>query len=185
MASPRRRRRSARKSPTSSIACGEQRTRFAAVDDRRQDQRRGRQLQRAHQSPIRRSTGRALGQRFVESLGLTWNPYTTQIEPHDWMAEYFDALARLNTVLDRPVPRHVGLHLDRLFPPARRRRRSRLLDDAAQGQSHRLRERRRQSRRCRTRCCASSPTSCRSRAGSAISPTRPCCAMSASPSAMR
>ena len=41
----------------------------------------------------------ALGRRFVESLGLTWNPYTTQIEPHDWMAEYFDALARLNTVL--------------------------------------------------------------------------------------
>jgi adenylosuccinate lyase len=40
-----------------------------------------------------------LGQRFVESLGLTWNPYTTQIEPHDWMAEYFDALARMNTVL--------------------------------------------------------------------------------------
>jgi adenylosuccinate lyase len=39
-----------------------------------------------------------LGQRFVESLGLTWNAYTTQIEPHDWMAEYFDALARLNTV---------------------------------------------------------------------------------------
>lgn len=39
-----------------------------------------------------------LGQRFVESLGLTWNPYTTQIEPHDWMAEYFDALARLDTV---------------------------------------------------------------------------------------
>ena len=39
-----------------------------------------------------------LGQRFVESLGLAWNPYTTQIEPHDWMAEYFDALARLNTV---------------------------------------------------------------------------------------
>src|SRR5690606_8528366 len=42
---------------------------------------------------------RALGRRFVESLGLTWNPYTTQIEPHDWMAEYFDALARINTVL--------------------------------------------------------------------------------------
>jgi adenylosuccinate lyase len=41
----------------------------------------------------------ALGQRFVESLGLQWNPYTTQIDPHDWMAEYFDALARLNTVL--------------------------------------------------------------------------------------
>jgi adenylosuccinate lyase len=36
---------------------------------------------------------------FVESLGLQCNPYTTQIEPHDWMAEYFDALARINTVL--------------------------------------------------------------------------------------
>ncbi|NCC29597.1 MAG: adenylosuccinate lyase [Gammaproteobacteria bacterium] len=36
---------------------------------------------------------------FVESLGLVWNPYTTQIEPHDYMAELFDALARFNTVL--------------------------------------------------------------------------------------
>ena len=41
----------------------------------------------------------ALGRRLVEGLGLEWNPYTTQIEPHDWMAEYFDALARCNTVL--------------------------------------------------------------------------------------
>lgn len=41
----------------------------------------------------------ALGQQFVESLGLTWNPYTTQIEPHDWTAEYFDAMARINTIL--------------------------------------------------------------------------------------
>jgi adenylosuccinate lyase len=40
-----------------------------------------------------------LSRRFVESLGLAWNPYTTQIEPHDWMAEYFDAVARTNTVL--------------------------------------------------------------------------------------
>jgi adenylosuccinate lyase len=40
-----------------------------------------------------------IAQRLVESLGLEWNPYTTQIEPHDWMAEYFDALARCNTVL--------------------------------------------------------------------------------------
>jgi adenylosuccinate lyase len=40
-----------------------------------------------------------LSRRLVESLGLEWNPYTTQIEPHDWMAEYFDALARINTVL--------------------------------------------------------------------------------------
>jgi adenylosuccinate lyase len=41
----------------------------------------------------------AFAQDFVESLGLTWNPYTTQIEPHDYMAELFDALARFNTVL--------------------------------------------------------------------------------------
>jgi adenylosuccinate lyase len=42
---------------------------------------------------------RLLSRRFVESLGLAWNPYTTQIEPHDWMAEYCDALARINTIL--------------------------------------------------------------------------------------
>jgi len=38
-------------------------------------------------------------QGFVESLGLAFNPYTTQIEPHDGMAELFDAMARLHTVL--------------------------------------------------------------------------------------
>ncbi|WP_066800002.1 adenylosuccinate lyase [Moraxella oblonga] len=38
-------------------------------------------------------------QNFVESLGLTFNPYTTQIEPHDYMAELFDSLRRFNTIL--------------------------------------------------------------------------------------
>lgn len=38
-------------------------------------------------------------QNFVESLDLTFNPYTTQIEPHDYMAELFDALRRFNTIL--------------------------------------------------------------------------------------
>ena len=38
-------------------------------------------------------------QNFVNKLGLTFNPYTTQIEPHDAMAELFDAYARLNTIL--------------------------------------------------------------------------------------
>ena len=37
--------------------------------------------------------------RFVEGLGLDFNPYTTQIEPHDWLAELFGSIARLNTVL--------------------------------------------------------------------------------------
>jgi adenylosuccinate lyase len=36
---------------------------------------------------------------FVEQLGLNWNPYTTQIEPHDYIAELFSALARFNTIL--------------------------------------------------------------------------------------
>jgi len=38
-------------------------------------------------------------QDFVESLGLDWNPHTTQIESHDYMAEYFHNLSRFNTVL--------------------------------------------------------------------------------------
>ncbi len=38
-------------------------------------------------------------QKFVTGLGLDWNPYTTQIEPHDYIAEMFDAIARFNTVL--------------------------------------------------------------------------------------
>jgi len=38
-------------------------------------------------------------QSFVESLGLQFNPYTTQIEPHDWMAELFNALARYHTIM--------------------------------------------------------------------------------------
>lgn len=41
----------------------------------------------------------AHAQAFVESLGLAFNPYTTQIEPHDYMAELFDALRRFNTIL--------------------------------------------------------------------------------------
>jgi len=41
----------------------------------------------------------ALSHRFIESLGLQPNPYTTQIEPHDWTAEYCHTLVRYNTVL--------------------------------------------------------------------------------------
>jgi adenylosuccinate lyase len=40
-----------------------------------------------------------VAQSVVGSLGLTWNPFTTQIEPHDYMAEIFDAVARFNTIL--------------------------------------------------------------------------------------
>ena len=41
----------------------------------------------------------AIAKDFVESLGLAWNPYTTQIEPHDYIAELNDAVCRFNTVL--------------------------------------------------------------------------------------
>ena len=40
-----------------------------------------------------------LAKDFVESLGLEWNPYTTQIEPHDWMAELFHCMERYQTIL--------------------------------------------------------------------------------------
>jgi adenylosuccinate lyase len=41
----------------------------------------------------------ALSKKFIENLGLTYNPYTTQIEPHDFIAELSDAVARFNTIL--------------------------------------------------------------------------------------
>ena len=41
----------------------------------------------------------ALSEHFIRSLGLTPNPYTIQIEPHDYIAELFDAIARFNTIL--------------------------------------------------------------------------------------
>ncbi|HBQ44604.1 MAG TPA: adenylosuccinate lyase [Thiomicrospira sp.] len=40
-----------------------------------------------------------LTEQFVQSLGLAWNPYTIQIEPHDYIAEYFHAMSRFNTIL--------------------------------------------------------------------------------------
>jgi len=41
----------------------------------------------------------AVSRRFVEAQQLVWNPYTTQIEPHDWIAEYCDACAAVNVIL--------------------------------------------------------------------------------------
>ncbi|WP_133470286.1 adenylosuccinate lyase [Paraglaciecola marina] len=49
---------------------------------------------------------------FVTSLGVTWNAFTTQIEPHDYIAELFDAIARFNTILldfDRDVWGYIAL----------------------------------------------------------------------------
>jgi adenylosuccinate lyase len=41
----------------------------------------------------------AVARKFVDSLGLAWNAHTTQIEPHDWIGEYCDALAATNVIL--------------------------------------------------------------------------------------
>lgn len=53
----------------------------------------------AHLSAYPEIDWAAHAEQFVTSLGLTFNPYTTQIEPHDYMAELFDAIARFNTIL--------------------------------------------------------------------------------------
>ena len=53
-----------------------------------------------------------VSRQFVESLGLEWNPMTTQIEPHDYMAELFQAITRFNTILldfDRDVWSYISL----------------------------------------------------------------------------
>lgn len=50
--------------------------------------------------------------QFITSLGLDWNPYTTQIEPHDYIAELYDAVARFNTILldlDRDIWGYISL----------------------------------------------------------------------------
>ena len=53
----------------------------------------------AHLSAYPEVDWQAHAQNFVKRLGLGWNPYTTQIEPHDYIAELFDAFARFNTIL--------------------------------------------------------------------------------------
>jgi adenylosuccinate lyase len=53
----------------------------------------------AHLSAYPEIDWQAVAKDFIEQLGLDYNPYTTQIEPHDYMAELFDGLARSNTIL--------------------------------------------------------------------------------------
>jgi adenylosuccinate lyase len=53
----------------------------------------------AHLSAYPEIDWAGFARQFVESLGLEWNPYTIQIEPHDYMAELFDAVARFNNIL--------------------------------------------------------------------------------------
>ncbi|WP_373768231.1 adenylosuccinate lyase [Glaesserella sp.] len=67
----------------------------------------------AHLSAYPEINWHTFSQEFVESLGVTWNPYTTQIEPHDYIAEYFDCVARFNTIVidfDRDMWGYIALN---------------------------------------------------------------------------
>ena len=121
---------------------------------------------------------------FVESLGLEYNPYTTQIEPHDWIAEYCDALAAVNVIiidLCRDIWGYISLGY--------LRQRAVAGEVGSSTMPHKVNpidfENAEGNSASPMRCCATSPRSCRCRAGSAISPTPPCCATSASRSATR
>ena len=66
----------------------------------------------AHLSAYPKVDWATVSREFVESLGLEWNPMTTQIEPHDYMAELFQAISRFNTILldfDRDIWSYISL----------------------------------------------------------------------------
>lgn len=66
----------------------------------------------AHLSAYPNIDWQAVSRGFVEGLGLAWNDYTTQIEPHDYIAELFDAVARYNTIvldLDRDIWSYISI----------------------------------------------------------------------------
>ncbi|HYD34276.1 MAG TPA: adenylosuccinate lyase [Methylophilaceae bacterium] len=66
----------------------------------------------AHMSAYHDFNWEAFVHKFVTRLGLTYNPYTTQIEPHDYMAELYDVMARINTILidlDRDIWGYISL----------------------------------------------------------------------------
>ena len=66
----------------------------------------------AHLAAYPKLDWEAFAERFVAGLGLGFNPYTIQIEPHDYMAELYDACARINTILidlDRDIWTYISL----------------------------------------------------------------------------
>ncbi|WP_412972903.1 adenylosuccinate lyase [Glaciecola sp. MF2-115] len=66
----------------------------------------------AHLSAYPNTDWHAFAEQFVSGLGITWNPFTTQIEPHDYIAELYDAIARFNTILidfDRDIWGYIAL----------------------------------------------------------------------------
>ncbi len=115
--------------------------------DSRQVERRGRQLQRASSSAA--SDTRLAGDQ--SRLRRIAGPRAQPVHDADRAARLDRRVLRCcrrdRHGAHRPVPRLLGLHLARFLPAAAECERSRLVDDAAQGESDRLRECRRQSRR--------------------------------------
>jgi len=71
----------------------------------------------AHLSAYPKVNWMALSKTFVKGLGLDWNPHTTQIESHDYMAEYFHVQSRINTILidfNRDIWSYISLGYFRL-----------------------------------------------------------------------
>ncbi|OOS00337.1 adenylosuccinate lyase [Haemophilus paracuniculus] len=67
----------------------------------------------AHLSAYPEIDWHSFSQEFVTSLGVNWNPFTTQIEPHDYIAEFFDCVARFNTIVidfDRDLWGYIALN---------------------------------------------------------------------------
>lgn len=67
----------------------------------------------AHLSAYPNINWHQFSEEFVTSLGIQWNPYTTQIEPHDYIAEFFDAVVRFNTIIidfDRDLWGYIALN---------------------------------------------------------------------------
>jgi adenylosuccinate lyase len=148
----------------------------------RQDQWRGRQLQRAPVGVSRFDwEGFAAAGRIARA---EFNPYTIQIEPHDAMAELFDAVARANTILidlNRDIWGYISLGYFKQKLKAG--------EIGSSTMPHKVNpidfENSEGNLGLANACSSTWPKSCRSRAGSATSPTRPCCATWALASVIR
>ena len=113
----------------------------------------------AHLAAVPEADWPAISRAFVEGLGLTWNPLTTQIESHDWQAELYADVARFNRVLHNlctDVWTYISMGY---FAQVRGQGTVGLEHHAAQGQPDPLRERRGQPRGLATPCstCSARP----------------------------
>ena len=131
-------------------------------------------------SPRRTIDWQALTRGFVDGLGLSWNPLTTQIESHDWQVELYGRIEHVGGVLHN-LCTDVWLYIaEGYLHPGAAGRRDGQLDDAAQGEPDPVRERRGEprARGGGARHPAAHPG--HRRAGSGTSPTRRRSATSAS-----